>query len=200
MKSVLKPEKFYVIGNNLALDFVNSATHELTPENLLGWAIAVGLIDVSEAKDRAQKWKDSQFADVSFFRDRLKGTVVRLVESGRIPSEEVSWINEILRKKGGYSELIVTADGFSKKSKIDLSEPKEICVPIIESFVDLICYGQIEFVRKCERPDCILYFYDTTKNHMRRWCSMAICGNRAKVAKFYEKKKTKTSSGKPESK
>lgn len=195
MKSVLEPEKFYVIGNNLALDFINSATHELTPENLLGWAIAVGLIDVSQAEDRAQQWKASQLGDISSFRDRLSGTVVRLVESGRIPSEEVSWINEILRKKGGYSELVVTADGFSKISKIDLSGPKEICVPIIESFVDLICYGQREFVRKCERPDCTLYFYDTTKNHMRRWCSMAICGNRAKVAKFYEKKKTKTSSG-----
>lgn len=29
---------------------------------------------------------------------------------------------------------------------------------------------------------CILFFYDTTKNYSRRWCSMSACGNRMKVA------------------
>jgi predicted RNA-binding Zn ribbon-like protein len=36
-----------------------------------------------------------------------------------------------------------------------------------------------------------LYFYDTTKNHTRRWCSMTGCGNRAKAAAFYERKKSR---------
>jgi predicted RNA-binding Zn ribbon-like protein len=30
----------------------------------------------------------------------------------------------------------------------------------------------------------VLYFYDTTKNHRRQWCSVAMCGNRHKVAEF----------------
>jgi len=30
----------------------------------------------------------------------------------------------------------------------------------------------------------VLYFYDTTKNHRRQWCSTAACGNRHKVADF----------------
>jgi predicted RNA-binding Zn ribbon-like protein len=29
----------------------------------------------------------------------------------------------------------------------------------------------------CKNQACILYFYDTTKNHRRNWCSMGICGN-----------------------
>jgi predicted RNA-binding Zn ribbon-like protein len=34
-----------------------------------------------------------------------------------------------------------------------------------------------------------MVFYDTTKNHQRRWCSMEICGNRHKAALHRKKKK-----------
>ncbi|MEV0054959.1 CGNR zinc finger domain-containing protein [Saccharopolyspora shandongensis] len=40
--------------------------------------------------------------------------------------------------------------------------------------------------------NCILHFYDTTKNGTRRWCSMAICGNRAKAARHYERTRTRS--------
>ncbi|NEJ40784.1 CGNR zinc finger domain-containing protein, partial [Rhizobium ruizarguesonis] len=36
--------------------------------------------------------------------------------------------------------------------------------------------------------DCTLFFLDTTKSHRRRWCSMALCGNRMKVAAFRSRK------------
>jgi predicted RNA-binding Zn ribbon-like protein len=31
------------------------------------------------------------------------------------------------------------------------------------------------------------YFYDVSKNQTRRWCSMDVCGNRAKVAAYYHR-------------
>jgi predicted RNA-binding Zn ribbon-like protein len=31
-------------------------------------------------------------------------------------------------------------------------------------------------------------FYDRTKSHKRRWCSMALCGNRHKVAEFRKRR------------
>ena len=188
VRITLNPEKFYVIGNNLALDFINTVNYELTLENLLSWAIAVNLVKVSEAEHLSEKWNEEQMTEISLFRERLREVVINLVNKKNIPSEEISWINRILREKGGYPELSVTEEGFSKSIRIDLSEPNKILIPITESFVDLICYGQLNLLRKCERTDCILYFYDTTKNHKRRWCSMAICGNRAKVAAFYKKK------------
>lgn len=40
-------------------------------------------------------------------------------------------------------------------------------------------------IRACAHPDCVLYFFDTSKNGTRRWCSMAGCGNRAKAARHY---------------
>jgi predicted RNA-binding Zn ribbon-like protein len=64
-----------------------------------------------------------------------------------------------------------------------------LLVPIAEAAADLLCAGNFEYLRKCENPACVLLFYDTTKNHRRRWCSMAACGNRAKVAQFYQRQR-----------
>ena len=44
--------------------------------------------------------------------------------------------------------------------------------------------GDLQRVRTCEAHDCTLVFEDTTRSGRRRWCSMALCGNRMKVAAF----------------
>lgn len=52
----------------------------------------------------------------------------------------------------------------------------------------LLAEGDFNLVRKCENPECSLMFYDRTKSHKRRWCSMALCGNRHKVAEFRKRR------------
>ena len=56
--------------------------------------------------------------------------------------------------------------------------------PVAEAAAQLLVEGDFALVRQCEHPDCILWFYDRTKSHKRRWCSMAQCGNRHKAAQF----------------
>jgi len=41
-----------------------------------------------------------------------------------------------------------------------------------------------ERIRQCEGETCALLFLDTSRSGDRRWCSMAGCGNKAKVADF----------------
>lgn len=40
-------------------------------------------------------------------------------------------------------------------------------------------------IRGCAHEACILHFFDTSRNGTRRWCSMALCGNRAKASRHY---------------
>ncbi|KAB8161317.1 hypothetical protein FH609_027665 [Streptomyces sp. 3MP-14] len=40
-------------------------------------------------------------------------------------------------------------------------------------------------VRACANEGCLLHFFDASQNRRRRWCSMAVCGNRAKAARHY---------------
>lgn len=37
-------------------------------------------------------------------------------------------------------------------------------------------------IRQCEAPACTIFFVDASRSGRRRWCSMAACGNQAKVA------------------
>ncbi|MGY4285957.1 putative RNA-binding Zn ribbon-like protein [Bradyrhizobium sp. LM2.7] len=37
-------------------------------------------------------------------------------------------------------------------------------------------------MKACEGHDCTMFFADHTRRRARRWCTMAICGNRAKQA------------------
>jgi predicted RNA-binding Zn ribbon-like protein len=62
--------------------------------------------------------------------------------------------------------------------------------PIARSAADLLASPEVALVRTCSSPTCQWFFLDTSKNHHRRWCSMQSCGNRAKVRRFYAKKKT----------
>jgi predicted RNA-binding Zn ribbon-like protein len=39
-------------------------------------------------------------------------------------------------------------------------------------------------IRRCSAEDCRMVFHDESRTGTRRWCSMARCGNRAKVRAF----------------
>ena len=60
--------------------------------------------------------------------------------------------------------------------------PRTLLLPIAHAMGDLICEKDFSLVRRCEGQGCTLWFLDVSKAHARRWCSMAVCGNRAKAA------------------
>lgn len=65
--------------------------------------------------------------------------------------------------------------------------PKQAFAPLAEAAAELIASGNFQLIRKCESETCALWFYDRTKSHRRRWCSMAACGNRHKAAALRER-------------
>lgn len=66
--------------------------------------------------------------------------------------------------------------------------PEQLLAPLAESVAQLLCDGEFELIKRCENTECTLCFYDRTKSHRRRWCSMTLCGNRQKVAAFRKRK------------
>ena len=56
--------------------------------------------------------------------------------------------------------------------------------PVAEAVAELLADGDFNLVRHCEGNACVMWFYDRTKGHRRRWCTSTGCGNRAKVAAF----------------
>ena len=60
--------------------------------------------------------------------------------------------------------------------------PESLLLPIGEALAKFICEEDFTDVKACEGASCTLMFADHTRRRARRWCSMAVCGNRAKQA------------------
>ena len=119
----------------------------------------------------------------------LREAVRELVEqrkAGGLGSPEA--LNRFLAAPS-HLRLHWLAGGAPRLEKVRAAETAEqYLAPLAESAAELLVEGDFDLVRVCEHPDCVLWFYDRTKSHRRRWCSMALCGNRHKVAEFRKRK------------
>lgn len=98
-------------------------------------------------------------------------------------------LNSFLRKAVSHPQLVWPASGAPQLERQRKQQTAEqFLSPIAEAAANLLVTGDFNLIRRCEHPECILWFYDRTKAHKRRWCSMALCGNRHKVAEFRKRK------------
>lgn len=100
-------------------------------------------------------------------------------------------VNQVLEigRKASELEWDGTSRTFRVVSPSRSVSAESLLEPVAQALVELLAQGELEFVRQCEAHDCTLLFQDLTKSHRRRWCSMAVCGNRMKVAAFRARRK-----------
>jgi predicted RNA-binding Zn ribbon-like protein len=55
---------------------------------------------------------------------------------------------------------------------------------LLAAVADIQCAGTWERLKACAAEDCQWAFYDTSRNRSRTWCSMDVCGNRAKTRAY----------------
>jgi predicted RNA-binding Zn ribbon-like protein len=76
----------------------------------------------------------------------------------------------------------IAGSGLKWTSERDYRSPDMLLLPIAQAMAELVCIEEFSNVRRCEGTGCDLLFLDRTRGKARRWCSMAVCGNRAKQA------------------
>jgi len=92
----------------------------------------------------------------------------------------------LLERDESFSRMV--ASPRNQKQSLQLQKlrrwrtPEALLSPIGEALAQFVCTEDFSNVKACEGPACTLLFADHTRGHARRWCSMAICGNRAKQA------------------
>ena len=119
-------------------------------------------------------------------RETIRPLVLKLKSGKRI---DVDALNAFLTNAASYPQLISTASGLYIERQRPARTPEEILAPLAESAAEFLATADFSLVRACEGRDCILWFYDRTKSHRRRWCSMQICGNRHKVESYRERQR-----------
>lgn len=192
--------KFLFLGNRACLDFVNTeAVDGGRPVDLLGgfsdlvaWLSEAGLLDAEVAEGALARWYDTPegeraFARALSLRAALRGAFERVVEDGPVPGEAVEEVNALLAVRPGRDELVGTGEGFERRFRWEAREAEHLLAPLADSAADLLSRDDPSLVKRCENPECVLLFYDTSRTHARRWCSMAACGNRMKVRAHLER-------------
>lgn len=179
----------YVVADHPALDMLNTGgrdyqgqayDHWQTDPDVLRWLARIDLLPerpAGAASGLAESARD------------LREIVRTLVERRKVGKPaDPSALNHYLKRAASYPALVWGDGGPALVRYRADDHPLHILSPLAEAAAQLLATGDFDLVRQCEHPECVLWFYDRTKSHRRRWCSMAVCGNRHKVAEFRKRK------------
>jgi predicted RNA-binding Zn ribbon-like protein len=184
-----------LLGGRLSVDFVNTTppNAELSWERLIQFLNLTNIVSVERgAQLLGLPQIDPQAADALLLKARrliisLRKAFMAMIRKQRIAGEWIEPINEILRITEGHDELV----GQDSIWKIEFVAREGgldwLLAAIARSGAEIIAEGIQVRLRLCADPHCGLFFYDDSRTRRRRWCSMALCGNRSKVAAFARK-------------
>lgn len=182
------------------LDFLNSVATPVDEqvdwisdgEGLLAWLEQAGLVPRSTLdafRSQAMPGElDGVAAQARSLREWFRGFVQRTKGRPLVAEDlrELEPLNRLLERDEGYGEIVANAPGattaFGLRATRRWRSPESLLMPIAEALAKLVCEEDFSHVKACEGSQCTLLFADHTRGHGRRWCSMAICGNRAKVS------------------
>lgn len=191
---------FSVSGDGPAIDFVNTAdwhaaatpTELLTSyDRLLDWGQAVGLLEATAAaRLRAVHGPDAAaaaLAEAIALREALYRTFAAVARGAHAAPADLAVLNAAL--PGALARLRLAeaeaAGRYRWDWQADASDPLAFLAPVIRAAAELLVSPQAAFLRECAGHPCGWIFLDHSRNHTRRWCSMAGCGNRAKARRHY---------------
>lgn len=186
--------RFALVGNKPALDFAN--TVHARRKNADALQSASDLFDLLDhlallSGDTLTRYRALAIADAEAGRDlftlaiTLRHDIRQWLETApHSPAPDhplVVSVNHILALGASRDTLVHDGAGWTLAPAPLAESPLLALVPIARSMAALIAEGPDAPIRKCGNPRCPLYFYDTSRNQKRRWCSMESCGNQAKV-------------------
>jgi predicted RNA-binding Zn ribbon-like protein len=147
-----------------------------TPRDLASWLVEAGLADELPAASR------QDLAHARTIRDAVYRTLKRRL-AGRMPGPgDLAIINDWAGRPAPRRWL-ETDDG-QLRARSDATTAAALLASVARDAVDLLGGPLAHRIRECSADDCSLLFLDTSRAGRRRWCSMATCGARAKMAAY----------------
>ena len=191
------------VGDALALDFLNSiATPVDLPvdwidsgEGLLSWLEQAALVPsdaLNAMRAKALPGELDKVADQArnlreWFRSFVRKHKGRPLILKTL--NELEPLNRLLERDEMFHRIALAPGSLALQTTRRWRSPEALLLPIGEALARFVCGEDFTHVKACEGPACTLLFADHTRGRARRWCSMAICGNRAKQAAHRERRK-----------
>jgi len=193
---------YTIVGGKLCVDFANTIYPQNRPGGsiaswgeLVGFLLATNLIrkdgyqrlvglEVSAPDDVA-----AAYLNALELREAISASLAAIAGKRPVATWCVQAINRVLRYTEGYEQLLAEGSGWRLGYVESEKRLEWLLAAISRSAAEVIAEGPGAPVRKCGRPECVLYFYDMSRTGKRKWCQMAVCGNRAKAAAFVKRRK-----------
>ena len=194
------------IADALGLDFLNSiATPVDTPvewldsgDDLLNWLAQASLVPADALKARAKPGELDKVAEKArALREWFRGFVRKHMGRPLTPRalRELEPLNTLLQRDERFSQISRRRHGDADRLELTTLRrwrtADSLLLPIGEALAKFVCETDFADVKACEGHGCTLMFADRTRRRARRWCSMAICGNRAKQAAHRDRLKNR---------
>jgi predicted RNA-binding Zn ribbon-like protein len=188
------------IADSLGLDFLNSiATPVDTPidwldsgDGLVRWLAQAKLVPadaLDELKARAMPGElDNVAAQARDLREWFRSFVRKHMGRPLTPKalHELEPLNRLLGRDEAFSQISRHRHDGGDRLELQVNRrwrsAESLLLPIGEALAKFVCEEDFANVKACEGHSCTLVFADHSRRRARRWCSMAICGNRAKQA------------------
>jgi predicted RNA-binding Zn ribbon-like protein len=187
--------EFIKIGGDLAVDFANTV---FSPGDSTGslhsWLDLIdflelrgGLVPGDGAMLRAMGATEARrcaaaFAQALRLRETIRAMLGAMASKRPMRAQWVGEVNEALETGVGASRLLRQDTGWRLGLSPGPAGPLQALAPIARAIAELVVSGRTVEIGKCANPRCLLFFRDRSRTRRRRWCSMAVCGNRMKVA------------------
>ena len=186
---------FLFVGNQLALDFLNTRPEQngepqelLSDVNaLLRWFRAAELLSAGKFTTLQKQWENSPRAprtleEILGLREKLRKAVLAWEAGGKLHRATIEHLNGLLAVHPMLERVIDTDNSPRMDLSFEVREPEDLLAPLAHSAAKLFTEADRSRVRRCGQ--CVLHFLDTSRKGTRRWCSMQLCGNRLKVAAY----------------
>lgn len=188
------------IADSPGLDFLNSvATPADTPvdwldngQGLLNWLAQAKLVPSEVLTKVRTQTPTAELDKVADQARRLREWFRRFVIAHKgkplraVDLREITPLNRVLERDEAFGQVMRAERDDGRVMELKMVRrwrtPETLLLPIAEMLARLVTTEDFSNVKACEGPACTLLFADHTRGKARRWCSMAICGNRAKQA------------------
>ena len=183
------------IGEHAALDFLNSV---LAPAgetldflhdgaSLVRWLANSGVLPgtaAAAAEAHTPRQLDQLAAQARELREWFRALVRRWAAGGvrTLRKADIDRLNALMATHPLTQVIVRGPAGLELRVQRDLAQPPALLAELAAVCADLLAHQPHDAVHRCENPICTLVFADNKRGPQRRWCSMAVCGNRMKAA------------------
>ncbi|CAM5289663.1 CGNR zinc finger domain-containing protein [Streptomyces purpurascens] len=138
-------------------------------------------LDSPEGRARFGITGDDEAGQARALRESLRATL--LAHAGHPPHREAPPLGELLAQ----APLIVTVDPTDGSAALTPAEDRSLPARVAAAVAEALVAGTWTRLKACEAPDCHWAYYDRSPAGRGRWCSMQVCGARAKMRRYRAK-------------